>query len=72
MSAFPDQVIPDLALGSRPAAKQGAARADYLKLDQMGLLGVTHMMMLDEKNLEIADVMLGWVNKAVRGSGKRR
>jgi hypothetical protein len=30
------------------------------------------MMMLDKKNLEIADVMLWWVNKNVRGSGKRR
>ena len=34
----------------------------------MGILGVTHMMMLDKKNLEIADVMLNWVNKNVRAS----
>jgi hypothetical protein len=60
------------AISSRPTAKQGTARADYLKLDDMGLLGVTHMMMLDKKNLEIADVMLWWVNKNVRGTGKRR
>ena len=38
----------------------------------MGILGVTHMMMLDKKNLEIADIMLGWVEKNVRGSSKRR
>jgi hypothetical protein len=38
----------------------------------MGILGVTHMMMLDKKNLEIADIMLGWVEKNVRGNGKRR
>jgi hypothetical protein len=60
------------ALNARRAAKQGTAKADYLKLDDMGILGVTHMMMLDKKNLEIADIMLGWVNKNVRGSGKRR
>jgi hypothetical protein len=60
------------AINARRTAKQGTAKADYLKLDEMGLLGVTHMMMLDKKNLEIADVMLGWVNKNVRGSGKRR
>jgi hypothetical protein len=30
------------------------------------------MMMLDKKNLEIADILLGWVNKNVRGNSKRR
>ena len=59
------------AINARRASKQGTAKADYLKLDEMGMLGVTHMMMLDRKNLEIADVMLGWVNKNVRGAGKR-
>jgi len=28
-------------------------------------------MMLDRRNLEIADVMLNWVNKNVKGGGKR-
>jgi len=60
------------AINARRAAKQGTAKAEYLKLDEMGLLGVTHMMMLDKKNLEIADVMLGWVNKNVPGIGKNR
>jgi len=60
------------AINARHAAKHGTAKADYLKLDDMGILGVTHMMMLDKRNLEIADIMLGWVNKNVRGSGKRR
>jgi hypothetical protein len=55
------------AINARRAAKQGTAKADYLKLDDMGILGVTHMMMLDKKNLEIADIMLNWVNKNVRG-----
>jgi hypothetical protein len=60
------------AINARRAAKQGTAKADYLKLDEMGILGVTHMMMLDKKNLEIADIMLDWMNKNVRGSSKRR
>jgi hypothetical protein len=32
----------------------------------MGMLGVTHMMMLDRRNLEIADLMLNWASKNVR------
>jgi hypothetical protein len=39
------------AINARRVAKQGGAKADYLKLDEMGMLGVTHMMMLDKKNL---------------------
>jgi hypothetical protein len=60
------------AINARRAAKQGTAKAEYLKLDDMGILGVTHMMMLDKKNLEIADIMLGWVEKNVKGNSSRR
>ena len=59
------------AISARRAAKQGAAKADYLKLDEMGILGVTHMMMLDAKNLEIADIIFDWIGKNVPGSGRR-
>lgn len=59
------------AINARRAAKQGTAKADYLKLDEMGILGVTHMMMLDKKNLEIADVIFDWVSRNVRGNGGR-
>ena len=58
------------AINARRAAKQGTAKADYLKLDDMGILGVTHMMMLDKKNLEIADVIYGWLDKNVKAGGK--
>jgi hypothetical protein len=37
------------AINARRAGKQGTAKAEYLKLDDMGILGVTHMMMLDKK-----------------------
>lgn len=53
------------AFRARRQAKHGTAAADYLKLDEMGILGVTHMMMLDKKNLEIADIMLDWINENV-------
>ena len=59
------------AINARRTNKQGTAKADYLKLDEMGMLGVTHMMMLDRRNLEIADIMLNWVNRNVRKNGKR-
>lgn len=36
------------------------------------MLGVTHRMMLDMKNLEIADVILAWVNRNVRRNSERR
>ena len=55
------------AINKRRAEKQGTAKAEYMKLDEMGMLGVTHMMMLDRRNLEIADLMLNWANKNVRG-----
>jgi hypothetical protein len=54
------------AIQARRVQKQGTARADYLKLDEIGMLGVTHMMMLDSKSNEIADIMIGWVNKNVK------
>jgi hypothetical protein len=60
------------AINARRATKQGTARAEYLKLDEMGMLGVTHMMMLDSRSNEIADIMIGWVNKNVPSAPKRR
>jgi hypothetical protein len=59
------------AINARRADKLGTAKAEYIKLDEMGILGVTHMMMLDRKNLEIADILLGWVNRNVSGIGGR-
>jgi hypothetical protein len=53
------------AINARRATKQGTAKAEYLKLDDMGILGVTHMMMLDKKNLEIADIIYGWAERNI-------
>ncbi len=60
------------AINQRRSAKQGTARADYLKLDEMGMLGVTHMMMLDSKSNEIADIMIDWVGRHVPRAPRRR
>jgi hypothetical protein len=30
------------------------------------------MMMLDKKNLEIADILYNWIGRSVRGSNGRR
>jgi hypothetical protein len=59
------------AINKRRAEKQGSARAEYLKLDEMGILGVTHMMMLDSNSNQIADLMLDWAKKYVPAARKR-
>jgi hypothetical protein len=59
------------AINKRRAEKQGSARADYMKLDEMGILGVTHMMMLDSNSNQIADLLLDWAKKNVPPARKR-
>ena len=56
------------AINARRAAGQGVAKADYIKLDELGnpiFNGTTHMMMLGSNNLEIADLILKWVDDNV-------
>jgi hypothetical protein len=59
------------AINARRSQGQGTAKAEYLKLDELGMLGVTHMMMLDANNLEIADLMLEWVGDNVPRAPRR-
>jgi hypothetical protein len=59
------------AIHLRRTAGQGTAAAEYMKLDERGMLGVTHMMMLDSNNLEIADLMLEWVGDNVPRAPRR-
>jgi hypothetical protein len=59
------------AFAKRRAERQGTARADYLKLDDLKMLGTTHMMMLDSNNLQIADLMLDWAGQHVAKAPKR-
>ena len=56
------------AIHARRAAGQGTAKADYIKLDEIGnpvFKGTTHMMMLGSNNLEVADVIVSWVDENV-------
>jgi len=67
------------AINARRAAGHGTAKAEYVKLDEQGnpiFNGTTHMMMLGTNNLEVADVILNWVDenvppKAKNGKSKR-
>jgi len=64
------------AINARRTAGHGTAKADYIKLDELGnpvFNGTTHMMMLGTNNLEVADVILNWVDSNVpprNGNGK--
>ena len=58
----------------RRAAGQGIAKADYIKLDELGnpiFNGTTHMMMLGTNNLEVADVILNWVGENIPSKAKK-
>jgi len=45
---------------------------EYLELDERGTPGVTNVVMLDKKNLEIADILYNWIGRNVRASNGRR
>jgi hypothetical protein len=65
------------AINARRAAGQGTAKADYIKLDEVGnpvFNGTTHMMMLGTNNLEVADVILNWSDENIppRKNGKHK
>ena len=58
---------------ARRAAGHGTAKAAYIKLDELGnpiFKGTTHMMMLGTNNLEVADVILNWVDQSVPPKAK--
>ena len=65
------------AINARRAEGHGTAKADYIKLDELGnpvSKGTTHMMMIGTNNLEVADVILNWVDENVppRKNGKNK
>ena len=56
------------AIQERRTAGQGSAAAEYIKLDELGdpaFDGTTHMLMTGTNHLEVADVILGWVDENV-------
>jgi hypothetical protein len=61
------------AINARRAEGKGIAKAEYIKLDEMGPVfnGTTHMMMLGTNHLEVADVILKWVDENVPPKARR-
>jgi hypothetical protein len=56
------------SINARRAAGHGTAKAEYIKLDELGnpvFKGTTHMMMLGTNNLEVADVILNWTDQNI-------
>lgn len=61
------------AINARRAAGHGTAKAEYIKLDELGkpvFNGTTHMMMLGTNNLEVADVILNWADENIPPKNK--
>src|SRR5437867_916539 len=61
------------AINARRTTGKGIAKAEYVKLDEVGnpiFNGTTHMMMIGTNNLEIADVILNWVDENVPPKAK--
>jgi len=61
------------AINARRAAGHGIAKAEYIKLDELGkpiFNGTTHMMMLGTNNLEVADFILNWTDANIPPAGK--
>jgi hypothetical protein len=55
-------------INARRKAGKGTAKADYIKLDELGnpvFKGTTHMMMIGSNNLEVADVILNWTDENI-------
>lgn len=46
--------------------KQAGVNVDFIKLEEVGVRGNGHMMMLEKNNQEIARVMIDWLQKSVR------
>jgi hypothetical protein len=62
------------AINARRSAGYGTAKAEYIKLDELGnpvFKGTTHMMMLGTNNLEVADVILNWTEQNIPGRNTR-
>jgi hypothetical protein len=43
--------------------KAGGGRAAFLLLPDIGITGNSHMTMMDKNNLQVADVVLKWLDE---------
>lgn len=46
--------------------KQAGAKADFVSLENVGIKGNGHMVMIEKNSLDIAAMIAGWLNKNVR------
>lgn len=44
--------------------EQAGAKPDRLRLAEHGIHGNGHMMMLESNNTQVADAIIGWIQKA--------
>jgi hypothetical protein len=51
--------------------KDAGGSAEMMYLPQMGIHGNSHMLMQDRNNLQLADLLLGWIDAHVEGKSKR-
>jgi pimeloyl-ACP methyl ester carboxylesterase len=47
--------------------RQKGGRVELMNLPKMGIKGNSHMLMQDRNNLQIADLILGWIAREVEG-----
>jgi pimeloyl-ACP methyl ester carboxylesterase len=46
--------------------RKAGGTGKFLLLPDVGVKGNTHMMMMDKNNLQVADLIIGWIGEAVR------
>ena len=48
------------------AIRAGGGTVDVINLPDIGIKGNSHMLMQDKNSLQIADLLLGWIDKHVK------
>ena len=51
--------------------KKAGGDAEMMHLPKMGIKGNSHMLMQDRNNLDLADLLLEWIDKHVEAKMKR-
>ena len=51
----------------RPIRNADGGTATFWSLPALGIAGNRHMMMMEDNNLELADLVIGWIERNVRG-----
>jgi pimeloyl-ACP methyl ester carboxylesterase len=65
----PTPQLPTAACAQEMTQVNGAGGdMTYISLPDLGMHGNSHMFMLDKNNLQIADVILAWIDKHVEGT----